>query len=175
MNELVHRLLEFAKPSPPELASVDISQTLKETLDFIQGTLLKKQIQVETHFAEADEVKADESQLKQVFLNVLLNSVEAMDQSGRISISTARENGHLEVSIADTGPGIAPKDLQRVFDPFYTTKPAGTGLGLSVVHSIIRQHGGRVNIHSQLGEGTTVRIDLPLNGGVNGKDAHLNS
>ncbi len=168
MNELIQRLLEFAKPSPPQLGLVEVSNTIKETLDFIQGTLVKKQVQVETSFGAPDQVAADKAQLKQVFLNLLLNSVEAMDGPGRIHISTARKNGHVQVSVSDTGPGIAPKDLQHVFDPFYTTKPTGTGLGLSVVHSIIRQHGGRVNIQSKVGQGTTVRIDLPVNGGSHG-------
>lgn len=164
MNALVQRLLEFAKPSPPQLGPVKVSDAMKETLEFIHGTLLNRQIQIDASLSEDDEVKADAAQLKQVFLNILLNSVEAMDHPGRITISTARENGHLQVTVADTGPGIAPKDLQHVFDPFYTTKPGGTGLGLSVVHSIIRQHGGRINVKSTVGKGTTVEIQLPANG-----------
>lgn len=104
--------------------------------------------------------------MKQVFLNVLLNGIEAIKNQGCISITTIAENSHVEIVVADTGPGIPRKDLPRVFDPFYTTKSDGTGLGLSVVHSIIQEHGGRITIESDTGRGTTVRIQLPLNGGI---------
>lgn len=165
MNALVQRLLEFAKPTKPELESVKISQTVKDTLDFIQGSLLQRKVQVKTSFADDDTITADGRQLRQVFLNVLLNSIDAMEEPGEISVSTQRHNGSLRIAVKDTGKGIAPKDLQHIFDPFYTTKTNGTGLGLSVVHSIIRQHGGQVNIRSRVGQGTTVQIDLPVNGG----------
>lgn len=172
MSDLVQRLLEFAKPSPPQLELVKMSQVIKDTLSFIQGTLLKKQITVDTAFVEQDEVTADAAQLRQVMLNILLNGVEAMEQSGRIAISTARENGHLSIAVADTGRGIPAKELPHIFDPFYTTKSSGTGLGLSVVHSIIRQHGGRINVQSKPGQGTRVEIELPVKGGANGAHAH---
>ena len=164
MNTLVQRLLEFARPTQPRLQSVRLSGVVKETLDFLQGTLLQKQIQVETRFAETDEVLADPAQLKQVFLNLLLNSVDAIEPPGHIAISTGQENGHLDVVVTDTGRGIPKKDLPHVFDPFFTTKPSGTGLGLSVVHSIVREHGGRVQVESEVGYGTTVTITLPTNG-----------
>jgi len=164
MNLLVQRLLEFARPTQPRLQSVRLSGVVKETLDFLQGTLLQKQIQVDTQFAETDEVLADPAQLKQVFLNLLLNSVEAIEPPGRVSVFTGQENGHLEVIVADTGHGIPKRDLPHVFDPFFTTKSGGTGLGLSVVHSIVREHGGRVQVDSEVGRGTTVTITLPTNG-----------
>ncbi len=182
MNTLVQRLLEFARPTPPQLQPVYASQLLQETLEFLQGTLVKQHIAIETEFAETDSVLVDPGQMKQVFLNVLLNSIEAMDpptrqgggmdRPGRLSVATQQHNGYVEVKIADTGPGIPKKDLQRVFDPFYTTKANGTGLGLSVVHSIVREHGGRVVIHSEPGEGTTVAIHLPRTGGTNGTSTH---
>ena len=172
MNILIQRLLEFAKPTQPQLKPVRVSELVGETVDFLHGTLVQKQIQVETTFAATDEVRADPGQLKQVFLNILLNSIEAMDRPGRITISSERQDGHLDVTLADTGPGISKKGLAHAFDPFYTTKPGGTGLGLSVVHSIIREHGGRVGLESAVGKGTTVHVTLPLNGGTNGSDAH---
>jgi len=164
MNLLVQRLLEFARPTQPRLQSVRVSGVVKETLDFLQGTLLQRQIQVETNFSETDEVLADPAQLKQVFLNLLLNSVEAVVPPGRITVSTGQEDGHLHVIVADTGRGIPKKDLPHIFDPFFTTKPTGTGLGLSVVHSIVQEHGGRVHVKSELEQGTTVTITLPTNG-----------
>jgi len=168
MNSLIQRLLEFAKPGQPQLSRVHAGPLIQETLEFLQGTLLMKQIQVVANLTQEDEVMADAGQMKQVLLNLLINSVEAMQQAGTIRVATVRENGHLDLTVSDTGPGIAKKDLSRVFDPFYTTKANGGGLGLSVVHSIVREHGGRVTIHSDLGKGTTVRVRLPVKGGVNG-------
>ncbi len=162
MNTLVHRLLEFARPAQPELGPVRCSELIKETLDFLQGTLLQKRITVEMRFKGKDEVLADPMQMKQVFLNLLLNSVEAIDPPGKIVMSTTQHNGHVQIAVADSGHGIAKKDLQRVFDPFFTTKSGGTGLGLSVVHSIVREHQGRVAVDSALGKGTTVTITLPV-------------
>lgn len=164
MNVLVHRLLEFARPSQPNLEPVHLSALAKETLDFLQGSLLQKQIQVRTAFTDQDEVSADPAQVKQVLLNLLLNSVDAIEPPGEISVSTERQNGHVALRVRDTGRGIARKDLHRVFDPFFTTKTHGTGLGLSVVHSIVREHKGRVDVVSEVGKGTTVRITLPTNG-----------
>jgi len=107
-----------------------------------------------------------------VFLNVLLNSIEALGGTGQIHIATTQQNGSVHATNTDTGSGIAKDDLPRVFEPFYTTKPRGTGLGLSVVHSIVREHGGRIAIESERGQGTTVEISLPLNGGAHGPHAH---
>lgn len=181
MNALVQRLLEFAKPGQPQLRRISSSGVIRETLDFLQGTLVKKQIQVKTAFSPVDEVVADAAQIKQALLNVLLNSIEAMEpldsvlpRSGRIlsgvegerprtiTLSTVQQNGHLDLVVRDTGPGIPKKDLVRIFDPFYTTKTNGAGLGLSVVHSIMKEHDGRVFIESQPGKGTTVRMRLPF-------------
>jgi signal transduction histidine kinase len=162
MNALVRQLLEFARPAAPHLEMVSMSRLIQDTLEFLQGTLLKQHIVVQTLFDPSDQVQADPGQLKQALLNVVLNSIEGMKGPGRLSIATVRQNGSLAIVVTDTGPGIPRKDLQRVFDPFYTTKAGGTGLGLSVVHSIIRQHGGKVGIESKEGQGTTVRLLLPV-------------
>ncbi len=162
INDLVQRLLDFAKPSQPQKQPVRLSNLIDETVEFLQGTLLSKHIEVVRAYTRDDEVSVDPAQMKQAFLNVLLNSIEAMDHQGCITITTVLENEHLEVIVADTGPGIPKKELPHVFDPFYTTKLTGTGLGLSVVHSIVQEHGGRVAIDSDTGRGTTVRIQLPI-------------
>ena len=164
MNTLVQQLLEFARPSPPQRQPVKLSRLIDETVGFLHGALLKKRIEVARAYTGQDELSVDPGQIKQVFLNLFLNSIEAMERPGCISVTTVSENGHVEILVADTGPGIAKKDLPHVFDPFYTTKASGTGLGLSVVHSIVREHGGRVTVDSNVGRGTTVRIQLPVNG-----------
>ncbi len=161
IQSLVQRLLDFAKPRPPERQPAELSQLLDETLDLVQNELLEKHIQIVRNYSQHGGVLVDIAQLKQVFLNVLLNSIEAIDGPGTITVSTVAVNGHVEVLITDSGRGILPNSLPRVFEPFYTTKPSGTGLGLSVVHSIIKEHGGQIAIESQPGQGTTLRIHLP--------------
>jgi len=161
INALVRRMLDFAKPSQPKLQQVQLSKLIDETVDLLHGTMLNKHLQIVKAYSTNDEVFADPVQIKQVFLNILINSVEAMDQRGCITISTVADNGHLEILMADTGPGIPKQDLPRLFDPFFTTKAQGTGLGLSIVHSIVKEHGGRIIVDSDVGKGTTVRIQLP--------------
>ncbi|MBI3324336.1 MAG: hypothetical protein HYZ92_03555 [Candidatus Omnitrophica bacterium] len=164
MNHLIQRLLDFAKPSPPRPQPVRLSGLINETLEFLQGNLVSKHIDVVRGYATHDEVLVDPAQMRQVFLNVFLNSIEAMDRPGCITVTTVPVDGHLEVIVADTGRGIPLKHLSRIFEPFYTTKPLGTGLGLSVVHGIIREHGGAISVDSAPGRGTTFRIRLPLYG-----------
>lgn len=172
MNALVHRLLEFARPGAPRLQRVEPAALLRETLEFLQGTLVEKQVQVDLALTSHAAVQGDPGQLKQVFLNLLLNSIDAIDPPGQLLVSTYQENGHVRVTITDTGCGIAKADLPRIFDPFFTRKSGGTGLGLSVVHSIVQEHGGRINVDSVLGIGTTIHISLPTYGGSNGATAH---
>jgi signal transduction histidine kinase len=109
-------------------------------------------------------MRANPSELHQVFVNLVINAVQAMNARGRLTLSTGVENGHLTVTVEDTGPGIAPQDLARVFAPFFTTKErsAGTGLGLYIVHTIISKYGGTIEPVSQPGSGTTFRIQFPL-------------
>ena len=161
IDVLVRRLLDFAKPARPKMRLVRLSRLIDDTVDLLHGALMSKHIKVEKAYSLVDEVEVDAVQIKQVFLNLILNSIEAMDKQGCISITTIRENGHVEAQVIDTGPGIPKKDLPRVFDPFYTTKPQGTGLGLSVVHGIVREHGGHIIVDSDTGRGTLVRIQLP--------------
>jgi signal transduction histidine kinase len=107
-------------------------------------------------------IRADGEQLKQVLLNLLINSGQAMTSGGRIVIRTSMETpGKLTIVVADNGAGIAPQHLEKIFDPFFSTKPAGTGLGLAVVNRIINGHNGTIAIESEPGKGTTVTIRLP--------------
>lgn len=172
MNHMVERLLDFAKPSRPQKAPVRFSVLAKEVLELVQASIVERQVSVEMDFAYDDEVSVDPEQMKQVILNLVLNGIEAIDPPGRLALTSARENGHVELRIQDTGRGISKRDLARIFDPFFTTKPAGTGLGLSVVHNIVQEHGGRVLVNSQLGVGTTVRVLLPTNGRSHGEATH---
>ncbi len=162
INLIVQQLLEFAKPVPPKLMPLEVAQVVDDTLEFLGGEFVKRQVAVNRRYDTKVHILGDPQQLKQVFLNLVLNSLDAMNGHGKLDVQTAVEGSDLVVSVADNGSGITPKDLPHVFEPFYTTKSNGTGLGLAVVHGIIKEHGGRIEVNSQPGQGTTMRLYLPI-------------
>jgi two-component system sensor histidine kinase HydH len=163
INLIVQQLLDFAKPVPPKLTLVDVGCLLDDTLELLSSELMKYRVEVERRYVfPAPKILGDPQQLRQVLLNLCLNSLQAMNGAGRLTVQTAVAGSELRITIADNGCGIAGRDLPRVFDPFFSTKPAGTGLGLAVVHSIISEHRGRVVVDSRVGEGTQVTIRFPL-------------
>lgn len=107
-------------------------------------------------------VEVDPDKIKQVLLNIFLNALAAMPAGGRVSVSLAAQKDFMDVTVSDTGSGIAEEDLPRIYDPYFTSKPAGTGLGLAVVQKIMDAHGGVVQIESKAGIGTTVTLRFPM-------------
>ena len=162
INLIVQQLLDFAKPAPPKLTPVDVPQLLDETLELLNGELVHRHVQVQRYYKGSERVLGDPQQLKQVFINLVLNSLQAVNGGARLDIRTAVEGSSLSVTIADNGCGIAPKDLPHVFEPFYTTKPTGTGLGLAVAQGIVTEHGGQIEVESRPGEGTRLTLHLPI-------------
>jgi signal transduction histidine kinase len=163
IDQIVRRVLEFAKPASPQLKPVRVSQLLDETLDFLSNEAVRRRVEVRRSYASGDAIQADPQQLRQVFLNLFLNSFEAMNGSGgRVSVSTAKDGGRLAVVIEDSGHGIPKEHLQRVFDPFFTTKQDGTGLGLSIVQGIIAEHRGTISFDSEPNRGTTCTLTFPI-------------
>jgi len=140
---------------------------LERTLNVINSEI-KYKIKVVKAFGDLPEVKCLPHQLNQVFMNLLVNAAHAIENEGTITLRTGTENDRAWVEISDTGKGIAPEHLSKIFDPFFTTKPVGigTGLGLSVSYTIIKKHQGEIQLSSQLGQGTTFRIILPISGAV---------
>jgi signal transduction histidine kinase len=170
INKIVQGLLSFSKPSEPEMSKVNIEQLLQQTLVLLNNTVVKKQIDVRFDISVKNTVvTADISQLKQVFLNVILNAVESMENSETKQLTLGIEAGrlldyqlrYLLISITDSGNGIESCDIENIFTPFYTTKKDGTGLGLPISYGIINRHGGEMEINSAPGKGTTVVIKLP--------------
>jgi signal transduction histidine kinase len=152
INKVVQGLLSFAKPSELEKTKVDVVQLLQQTLVLLNNTIIRQQIEVAFDISVKDTVvTADVSQLKQVFINVILNAVEAMENSREKKLTLGVESGrsldyqsrYLLVSVTDSGKGIESNDIENIFIPFYTTKKEGTGLGLPISYGIIKQHGGR--------------------------------
>jgi signal transduction histidine kinase len=166
ITQVLRGMTDFARARPPARAPLDVRRALEASLRLASFDKAFKRLRVMTDFdAAAPLVSADADQLQQVFLNLLLNARDAMPDGGDIRLTTRYDQTtrELSVEIADTGPGIAPEHRAHVFDPFYTTKPAGagTGLGLAVCYGIVTAHGGRIELAPANGRGTCVRVTLP--------------
>jgi signal transduction histidine kinase len=170
MGHLVANLLQFSRRSQPQISTVDVCEEIRHTLDLISNHLRNRRIRVVREFApDVPMMHADRELLRQLFLNLLTNASDAMPQGGTLAINAAAdvlEGGAPAVvmDLIDTGVGIAPDALPKVLEPFFTTKPEGqgTGLRLPICRRIVQEHHGTFNIVSDVGQGTTVRIVLPL-------------
>jgi signal transduction histidine kinase len=163
INHIVQELSMFARPSPLQLQPLRLTPLIEDTLSLLSNQCLQQGVTVHAAFHDdgAVVVQADPQQLKQVLLNLLLNSLEAMAQGGRLEVGTSVEGPRLMLRIADTGSGISPELQRRVWDPFFTTKARGMGLGLAIVKGIVERHGGAIALSSAPGQGTTVQLHLP--------------
>jgi PAS domain S-box-containing protein len=179
IDSLVNQLLRFARPTKPILKQLHAHEVLEKSLLLIGHRLYQKEIKLTRSWeADVDTIRADADQLEQVFLNFFLNAIDAMKNGGELIVGTqirneetwlssiSQSNGEareaLRITIRDNGEGIRSEDIPHVFDPFFSTKDYGTGLGLSVVHGIIQEHGGQVEVESELKKGTAFHILLPL-------------
>ena len=164
-REIVKGLLEFSRQQEAGSDLIDVRQVIDETLALMSKQALFLNVKVDKKYdADMPMVLADRSQLQQVFINIIMNAVQAMGEHGELAVEvTATDDTSVEIRIADTGCGIPAADIDRVFDPFYTTKPEGegTGLGLSIAYGIITKHRGTITIASEPGQGTVVTISLP--------------
>jgi len=168
-SEIVNNLLNFSRTSGSEVRDVDVNKVIADTLALLDHQLKVAKVQVENALApQLPPIQGNPGRLQQVFLNLFLNAKDAMPGGGRLRIATA--NGEsVSVSVSDTGSGIAPEHIQRIYDPFFTTKTSpregqarGTGLGLSVTYGIIQEHAGKIRVESHPGAGTTFTLDFPL-------------
>ena len=163
INNIVKELSDFAKPAPLQLQPVRVSALMEDTLSLLSNQCLDQGVEVCKHFQEDGVlIQADPQQLKQILLNLLLNSLEAMPQGGRLEVSTKVNSHGLALRIADTGMGIPGEQQKHVWDPFFTTKERGMGLGLAIVKGVVERHGGQITLLSQPGQGTTVEVNLPI-------------
>lgn len=165
IDGIVRQLLDFSKPQSPRLGPLKIKTLIQETLAPMSNTFLKNHIHVVNDFGEDQVIAADKNQLKQVFLNLFLNAIQAMPTGGTLTFkSSLSQDQLLIVTVSDTGCGIPEEQLLHIFEPFYTTKEFGTGLGLSIVKEIIVAHGGDIWADSEPGAGTQINIsfNLPL-------------
>jgi PAS domain S-box-containing protein len=167
--EIANGLLNFSRTSTTEFRSTDLNQVIRDTLSLLEHQFKTARIEVDLELArELPPIHGNPGKLQQVFLNLLLNAKEAMPGGGQLRIST-QTNGHVEATISDSGSGIAPEHMKRIYDPFFTTKTMpkpgdrrGTGLGLSVSYGIIQEHAGKIHVESAVGAGTTFHLEFPL-------------
>ncbi|MEO8212816.1 MAG: ATP-binding protein [Myxococcales bacterium] len=166
LTEITETYLRFARLPRPKLDREDLSAVVASVVEFARAELLQAGIVLETELAPGVEVAADESQLRQALLNLMRNAREAMDGGGKLTVKAGlRGDGMAEITVVDTGPGIAAENFSKIFDPFFSTKAKGTGLGLALVQQIAVEHGGRVDVESgasgDAAAGTTFRFLLP--------------
>ncbi|MGA2674783.1 MAG: ATP-binding protein [Terracidiphilus sp.] len=167
--EIANGLLNFSRTSTTEFRETNLNQVIRDTLSLLEHQFKTAQIVVDLELAEElPPIHGNPGKLQQVFLNLLLNAKEAMPGGGRLRVATLA-NGHVEALVNDSGSGIAPEHLKRIYDPFFTTKTTpkpgdrrGTGLGLSVSYGIIQEHAGKIHVESAVGAGTTFHLEFPL-------------
>ncbi len=163
LNRVITQLLDFGRPKELRLDLYPLSQIIDHPLQLIRADLNKRGIKlIESPFPE-EKIKVDSDQITQALLNIFLNAMESMERGGvlRVGIVKKPERRGVEISISDSGPGITPGNLSKIFDPFFSTKKKGTGLGLAITANIIEAHGGEILVESREGKGTTFKIFLP--------------
>jgi len=162
LEDVLNRLLFYARPSSPMLQIQDLNSFIRLVLTFLSSEIEFHEIEVDLHLQEnLPVVPFDRNLMRQVLLNVLQNAIQSMENGGTMTVITQEDNQWVEVTVRDTGVGIAEENLHRIFEPFFSTKHAGTGLGLHVSQRIVQSHGGTLRVDSRLGKGTTVAIRLP--------------
>ena len=165
INAFVKQLVGFSKPKPLNFQPVDINQLLDATTLLLENDFKKKRISVKRKYFKQDILfLADKNQIKQIFLNLLLNSIEAMDErkTNQLSIETMPDSNKITVKITDTGCGISKEEMHHLFEPFFSTKQSGAGLGLTIVKNIVENHNGEILVKSSLEEGTEFTLKFPL-------------
>jgi signal transduction histidine kinase len=169
ISSLVTELLDFARPSDPKLEQENINTILDGMILLVSTETKKKQVALIKNYAsDLPVVQIDREQIKQVFLNILINAIEATSGMGKITVRTRsfmKPGGepYVQIEFTDTGCGIPPDQLEEIFDPFFTTKITGSGLGLSISNQIVRDHRGYIDVESELNKGSSFFINLPVN------------
>jgi signal transduction histidine kinase len=164
LNRVVQDFLDFARTPEPTQRCVDLAEALREVLVLTRQPALKNGVTVACAVDGPLQLAGNAEQLKQACLNIILNALQAMPGGGTLTISAQITTGEIALRFVDSGPGIPAEDLQKIFNPFYTTKREGTGLGLAITQRIVTAHGGRLEVASRVGTGTTFTIVLPAGG-----------
>ena len=163
LNDLITDFLVFARPAPGNRAVVDLGDLMSDILQVFRNSPGGQGVEIALDMSEELFVEGDRRQLQQVFWNLFLNGAQSMPGGGKLEITSRRGvDSMAEITVADSGEGVATDDMERLFDPFFSTKESGTGLGLALVHRVIESHGGTIAVHSRRGKGSIFTIRLPL-------------
>jgi two-component system sensor histidine kinase AtoS len=162
VNKIVTELLMLSKPSQPNYREVALAQVLDSILPLIKAEATLHGIEIVDLCDKETRMPVDVEQLKQILLNLMKNSIEAMRQGGVLTVENRVDENYVNIHIRDTGEGIPPEHLNRIFDPFFSLKEDGTGLGLPITRRMVENHGGDMRIFSKVGEGTEIVISLPI-------------
>lgn len=163
LDSIVQQFLGAVRPAHLELSLQNINQLVRESLDFLRPEIDDRNIQIEQKLrADLPLVPADKTQIKQAFYNIIKNAFQAMRSGGVLRVHTELEEPFVRVTFADTGGGISSKDMSKIFEPYFTTKAGGSGLGLLIVRRIVREHGGEIDLVSHDGKGVELTLRLPL-------------
>src|SRR6266851_34261 len=165
IHRIVENFLRFARPPIPDTKPIDLNGTIERVLSLVTYEAAARGLVVRAELdSSLDSIPADEGQLAQVFLNVAINALQAMQAGDSLTVRTRVDGPFVESLFSDTGEGIRPEHLPHLFDPYFTTRPAGVGLGLAIAHRIVEGHHGTIDVHSESGAGTVVVIRLPRAG-----------
>ena len=164
LNRVIGQLLEFARPVTVQKKPTPIKAVIQHSLKMVEREARTKNIHISENLSpDLEDISIDPDRINQVLLNLHLNAIEAMENGGTLSVDLSLDNDSkgIRIAVSDTGVGIDKKDLNHIFDPYFTTKQSGTGLGLAIVHKIVESHEGEVRVESEIGQGTTVSVFLP--------------
>jgi len=162
LDRVIKALLDFGRPAPPTMRPVAVSQVLEDVALFSRTFASRAKVEIVERYSDtAPDVVADPEQLKQVFVNLISNAVQAMPGGGTLTIETGAKEGFVFIRFSDTGPGISDGVRDKIFNPFVSTRDDGTGLGLTIVHRIVDEHDGHIEVTSEPGDGTTFTVWLP--------------
>ncbi|RMF69502.1 MAG: PAS domain-containing protein [Calditrichaeota bacterium] len=164
VSSIIERFLKFARPPKLDLQRQRLKDVVTKVVTLVESEAQEKGVRLHLEVQDDLELMMDGGQMEEVLLNLLQNSLHATSQGDEINLKVVKQNGEAVVEVSDTGEGIPPEHLDRIFDLYFTTKEKGTGMGLSVSHRIVTEHGGRLTVSSEVGLGTTFRIILPLSG-----------
>lgn len=163
INRIVEGFLRLTKPDVYNFLKENINSIIQYNVSVLEPEVVKQRITMELNLDPMlPDIKADKDRLNQVFSNLILNAIEAMPRGGNITIATNARDEHVEIKISDSGIGIPAEDLNKIYNPYYTTKKRGFGLGLSLIHSIIYKHNGKISVKSEKGKGTEFVIIMPV-------------
>ena len=163
LDRVVKRFLDFTRPMEVRLEATQLADILRDVIEVAQPQLRKAKVEVAQLLPiDVPEVYVDRALLKQAILNLVLNAVEAMPAGGQLHLMLSRRGEMAEISVGDTGKGIPPENKQKIFQLFFTTRPGGSGIGLASTFRIVQLHNGSIDFTSEVGRGTTFRIELPL-------------